>query len=470
MEDSSVMANANETNVYSVTDLNRLIKGRLESDPRFVQCHVTGELSNFKHHSSGHMYFTLKDEQSRVRAVMFAGKNRRLRFRPEDGMRVICLGNVGVFDRDGAYQLYVDDMHPDGTGALYVQFEQLREKLQAEGLFAADRKRPLPKYPRRIGVVTSATGAVIRDICTTLERRYPLAKVVLAPASVQGQGAADTIVRGLEKLVSLGDSVDVIIVGRGGGSLEELWPFNEESVARAIASSPIPVVSAVGHETDVTISDFVADVRAATPTAAAELVAPSRQDLVYQLGQTQTRTYKAMLAKLNRQRETLNGLQKRPVLIHPTRVVQVYRQTVDFLESRIREGTRHPLQVSERRLAGVEARIARLNVHKTLIARRYDVERLTARASERMARAIAGQSARLDRQIGVLEAMNPLGVLKRGYSVIYDEVEDVIIASTHHLPPGKRIRLQVADGTVRAQIKAEWEDDVLDGGQTRLDI
>lgn len=470
MQDANVQPDTVEANVYSVSALNRLIKTRLESDPRLVQCHVSGELSNFKHHSSGHMYFTLKDEQSRVRAVMFAGRNRRLQFRPEDGMRVICLGNVGVFDRDGAYQLYVDEMHPDGTGALYVQFEQLREKLQAEGLFAPDRKRPLPKYPRRIGVVTSATGAVIRDICTTLERRYPLAKIILAPASVQGQGAADTIVRSLARLVSLDHPVDVIIVGRGGGSLEELWPFNEESVARAIAKSPIPVVSAVGHETDTTISDFVADMRAATPTAAAELVAPSKQDLIYQLGQNETRAYGAVSMKLNRHRASLKGFQERPVLLRPARIVQVHRQTLDYLESKIREGTRHPLQVSERRLAALEGRVARLDVRRTMIARRYDVERLAARATEFLTRAVAERGARLDRQIGMLEVMNPLGVLKRGYSVIYDEVEDVIFSSTDHLPPGKRIRLQVADGTVRAEIKAEWEDDLLDGGQTRLDL
>lgn len=233
--------------VLTVTELNRRIKERLESDPRLIQCRVVGEISNFKHHPSGHMYFTLKDETSRIRAVMFSSRNRRLQFQPEDGMRVIAFGSVGVFERDGQYQLYVEDLEPDGLGALYVRYEQLRHQLAEEGLFAPERKRPLPRFPLRVGVVTSPTGAVIRDICTTIERRYPLARVILAPAQVQGPDAAPTIVRALEVLYALEPKVDVIIVGRGGGSLEELWPFNEEMVVRAVARSPVPVVSAVGH-------------------------------------------------------------------------------------------------------------------------------------------------------------------------------------------------------------------------------
>lgn len=470
MYDAFAVQVSKEGQVYSVSELNRLVKARLESDPHLVSCHVSGEISNFKHHSSGHMYFTLKDEQSRVRAVMFAGRNRRLRFRPEDGMRVICIGNIGVFDRDGAYQLYVDDMHPDGVGALYVQFEQLREKLQAEGLFAADRKRPLPTYPQRIGVVTSATGAVIRDICTTLERRYPLAKVILAPASVQGKDAAATIVRGLARLAAHVEPVDVIIVGRGGGSLEELWPFNEEIVARAIAKSPVPVVSAVGHETDVTISDFVADVRAATPTAAAELVAPSRQDLVYQLSQAKARSYGAVLSRLARGREMMASLRVRPVLKQPARIVQIHRQTVDYIEGRVREGMTRPLRIKHRHLGDVERRLSRVDFRRRLVTTRYEMERMVALGAENIRRMLERHSARLDRQIGVLEAMNPLGVLKRGYSVVYDEHVDVIISSVSQLPPGKCIRVQVADGTVNAKIESDWEDESGAGRQTSLDI
>jgi exodeoxyribonuclease VII large subunit len=454
--------------IYTVSDLNRIIKTRLESDPVLAQCHVTGEISNFKHHSSGHMYFTLKDEQSRVRAVMFAGRNRRLRFRPEDGMRVVCIGNIGVFDRDGAYQLYIDDMQPDGIGALYVQFEQLRNRLQAEGLFAEHKKRPLPAYPTRIGVVTSATGAVIRDIYTTLERRFPLAKLILAPALVQGPGAAETIVRGLRRLAALREPVDVIIVGRGGGSLEELWPFNEEMVARAVAASPVPVVSAVGHETDVTICDFVADVRAATPTAAAELVAPHRQDIAYQLSQALSRSFGAIRHRVTTRQELLKSLRERPVLRQPARIVQVHRQTIDYIEGRLRDAMMRPLRAAERRLGDAERSLAGIDLHKSLVARRFQTEALARSSIDSTRRIIERQSHRLDRQIGMLEAMNPLAVLRRGYSVVYDESEQKILSSTKDLPVGTPIRLRVADGLVSAK--------VTDGGvyqsgeQTRLDI
>ncbi|GEO25780.1 exodeoxyribonuclease 7 large subunit [Alicyclobacillus acidoterrestris] len=455
--------------VFSVTQLNRMIKDRLESDPNLLQCHVTGEISNFKHHSSGHMYFTLKDEQSRIRAVMFAGRNRRLRFRPEDGMRVICAGNVSVFDRDGQVQLYIEDMQPDGIGALYVQFEQLRNRLQAEGLFAASRKRPLPAYPTRIGVVTSPTGAVIRDICTTLQRRFPLAQVILAPAAVQGTGAAETIVRGLQRLWRLEHPVDVIIVGRGGGSLEELWPFNEEVVARAIARSPIPVVSAVGHETDVTICDFVADVRAATPTAAAELVAPHLQDIQYQLTQAVARSFGAVANRVQTAQKLLRTLEERPVLQTPKRMIDRERQGVDYIESRLREALVRPVRAARRQYAEVERRLLRVDLQRRMDTAKHQTSALHDRANQSMRRNLERYSAQLDRQIGVLEAMNPLSVLRRGYSVVYDEITDEIISSTAQLSPGQRIRIRVADGTVSAHVNDDGGT-YARGEQTRLDI
>ncbi|MFB5191153.1 exodeoxyribonuclease VII large subunit [Alicyclobacillus fastidiosus] len=463
---SPAAANAN---VFSVTQLNRAIKDRLETDPNLLQCHVSGEISNFKHHTSGHMYFTLKDEQSRVRAVMFAGRNRRLRFRPEDGMRVVCTGSVSVFDRDGQYQLYVDDMQPDGIGALYVQFEQLRNRLQAEGLFSQVRKRPLPAYPTRIGVVTSPTGAVIRDICTTIERRFPLAKVILAPAAVQGAGAAKTLVAGLRRLWSLKEPVDVIIIGRGGGSLEELWPFNEEVVARAVANSPIPVVSAVGHETDVTICDFVADVRAATPTAAAELVAPHRQDMNYQLTQALARSVGAITNQVRASRQVLRGLAERPVLREPKRMIDKERQSVDYVEGRLRDALVRPVRVARRQYVDVERRLLRVDLKRRIDTLKYQTQSLKDRSSQSVKGHLDRSDAWLERQIGVLEAMNPLSVLRRGYSVVYDESKDEIISSTAQLPAGRRIRIRVADGTVSADV-------VDDGGvytrgeQTRLDI
>ncbi|EES72230.1 exodeoxyribonuclease VII, large subunit, partial [Paenibacillus sp. oral taxon 786 str. D14] len=264
--------------ILTVKELNRYIRMKLESDQVLTDVWIRGEISNFTHHSSGHMYFTLKDADSRIKSIMFASYNQRLPFRPKEGTRVIARGNVSVYERDGQYQFYVTHMQPDGVGSLYLAFEQLKQKLEAEGLFAPGRKRPLPRFPKTIGVVTSPTGAAVRDILTTLGRRYPQAAVILYPVLVQGKGAAPSIVKAIRTLNAMGEA-DVLIVGRGGGSLEELWAFNEEQVARAIYESAIPVISAVGHETDFTIADFVADLRAATPTAAAELAVPHTAEL-----------------------------------------------------------------------------------------------------------------------------------------------------------------------------------------------
>ena len=260
----------------TVSQLNTYIRSRMEEDPTLQSLFVVGEISNFTdHYRSGHLYLSLKDEKSVIRAVMFAQYARRLRFRPEDGMKVIARGRVGVYEANGQYQLYIEDMQPDGLGALNLAFEQLKQKLEKEGLFARERKKPLPKYPERIGVITSPTGAAVQDITTILARRFPLAEIVFCPVLVQGEGAAPQIVKALEEM-NRRQAADVIILGRGGGSLEDLWAFNEESVARAVAASEIPVISAVGHETDFTICDFAADCRAATPSAAAELAVPDQ--------------------------------------------------------------------------------------------------------------------------------------------------------------------------------------------------
>lgn len=469
MIDSVSAVDRKESPVVTVTELNLLIKKRIESDPTFVQCHVSGEISNFKHHTSGHMYFTLKDETSRIRAVMFAGRNRRLRFRPEDGMRVVVVGNVSVFDRDGQYQLYVDDMQPDGIGALYVRFEQLRNQLQAEGLFRPERKRPLPSYPLRIGVVTSPTGAVIRDICTTVERRFPMAKVILAPAQVQGPDAAKTLVRGLRQLWALDEAVDVIIIGRGGGSLEELWPFNEEVVARAIVESPIPVVSAVGHETDVTICDYVADVRAATPTAAAELVVPHRQDLALRLTQAVARSQAAVHGLIRSYGQALSRIEHRPVFDAPLRLVAMKRQTVDYLESRLREGLRKSTVFSSRRLQASERRLVRMDLRQRVVQARHRTEGSEGRARESLRRTILRLNGQLDKRISALQALNPLGVLSRGYSVVYDAKGDKILSRVEDLPSGRRIQIRVEDGTVYAEVTNDGGQHEF-GEQIRLDI
>ena len=294
-----------ERRIITVSELNEYIKMVLEHDELLMRIFVKGEISNFtNHYKTGHFYFSLKDEGGTVRAVMFRGSAARLKFMPENGMRVIVGGRVGVFPRDGQYQIYAETMEPDGIGALYIAYEQLKKKLEAEGLFDASKKKPLPKIPTRIGVITSPTGAAIRDIIHILGRRFPLARVILYPALVQGEGAAPDLVRGLDYFNQMGN-VDVIIIGRGGGSLEDLWAFNDETLARHVAASRIPVISAVGHETDFTLCDFAASRRAPTPSAAAEIAVPETEELARKLANVTSRIELLLEGRLKLYRERL---------------------------------------------------------------------------------------------------------------------------------------------------------------------
>src|SRR5690625_4337323 len=318
----------------TVTALTKYIKRQFDRDAVLNDVWIRGELSNFKHHSRGHMYFTLKDEQSRLQAVMFASNNRHLKFQPESGMNVLIKGYVSVYEPYGQYQLYVTDIQPDGTGALYLAYEQLKEKLRKKGYFSEERKRTIPIYPKHIGIVTSSTGAAIRDILTTLKRRYPIAKTTLIPATVQGDQAAPSIKQAIERANAL-NMFDVLIVGRGGGSLEELWGFNEEQVADAIYNSNIPVVSAVGHETDTTISDLVADLRAPTPTAAAELVVPSQDELKQTIQQYRRFLDRQMITLIKDQKARLDQMRESYAFRYPERALADKEQSFDKLYDRL---------------------------------------------------------------------------------------------------------------------------------------
>ena len=315
--------------VLSVSQLNTYIKSIIDGDMNLANIFVCGEISNFTdHYRTGHFYFTLKDKDSSVRAVMFRTANQRLKFKPENGMNVIARGRISVFERDGQYQLYIDDMQPDGLGALNFAFEQLKNKLAAEGLFDQSRKKAIPKYPERIGVITSPTGAAIQDIINVLSRRFPLARIIRCPVQVQGTSAAPQIVDAIQRF-NAGSYADVLIVGRGGGSLEELWAFNEESVARAVSGSKIPVISAVGHETDFTICDFAADLRAPTPSAAAELATPEIFEQKSYITAMRYRCGKSVQDEIRHQRERLSRLQASPGLTSPVMVIESYRQRLD---------------------------------------------------------------------------------------------------------------------------------------------
>lgn len=392
--------------VLSVTQLNTYIRSLFDGDQHLAHVFVSGEISNFTdHYRSGHLYFSLKDERCVVKAVMFAQSAGRLRFRPEDGMRVIIRGRVGVYEASGQYQIYVDDMQPDGLGALNLAFEQLKARLEKEGLFAQERKKPIPRFPHSIGVVTSPTGAAVHDIVTILARRYPLANVVFCPVQVQGETAAGQISDAIARLNRL-RCADVIIVGRGGGSLEDLWAFNEERVARAVAASEIPVISAVGHETDFTICDFVSDLRAPTPSAAAELAVPDSQDLLAAVD-----TLKARLNLAVR-----SGFRDR-------------RDRLDFL-------------TSSRGMRGEYERIE---------ARRIRVDRLLDGLLGGMQSRVTARKARLSELSGRLDALSPLAVLARGYAIARKE-DGGDVASVKSTAEGESLRLLLRDGELHCTV------------------
>lgn len=394
-----------KSTVLSVTQLNTYVRSLIDGDMLLHSLFVVGEISNFtNHYRTGHFYMTLKDEDCAVKAVMFASANRRLKFMPENGMRVVVRCRASLFERDGQFQLYIEDMQPDGLGALNLAFEQLKNKLADEGLFDIERKKPIPHRVTRIGVVTSATGAVIQDIRNVISRRYPLAEIILAPVQVQGPTAAPQIVEAIESFNS-GDYADVLIVGRGGGSLEDLWAFNEEIVARAVFKSRIPVISAVGHETDFTICDFVADLRAPTPSAAAELAVPDiREDIAF----VQTVTYECeamLLQRINDERKRLNIIKERLEYRSPAMQIDRRLQLVDSLLSN-----------------------ALLNIQKRLDA----------------------ENARLSSSAAQLDALSPLKVLSRGYSMVTKE--NRIVTSSKELTVGDKIDIRLADGKRKCEV------------------
>ena len=399
--------------VLSVGQLNEYLKMHMDSDPLLSNVLIRGEISNFtNHYKTGHFYFSLKDDSALIRAVMFRSYTQRVPFVPENGMRVILHGRVSVFPRDGQYQIYVDELLPDGVGALYLAYEQLRRKLEAEGLFDPARKRPLPPYPTRIGIVTSQTGAAIRDMIQILGRRFPMAEVILYPALVQGVGAPESLVRGLLTL-SRDFSVDLIIIGRGGGSAEDLWAFNDETLARTVAASPVPVISAVGHETDVTICDFVADLRAPTPSAAAELAVPDVTELRQGIVGAHERLSAALAQTVTNARMRLSVLAGANVLRSQRRYLEDRAMTVAFL------------------------------------AQRLDHAALSATEQART------EFGALAAKLG---ALNPLNVLARGYAAAFDE-SGKPVTRADALSAGQNLHIRFADGTADAVIKSVRESE-----------
>jgi exodeoxyribonuclease VII large subunit len=441
-----------EQRILSVKELNRYIRMKFESDRLLQDVWIRGEISNFTHHSSGHMYFTLKDADSRIKCIMFASYNQRLAFIPKEGANVIARGNISIFERDGQYQFYVQQMQPDGIGNLYQAYEQLKRKLEAEGLFAAERKRQIPRYPNVIGVVTSPTGAAVRDILTTLTRRHPAVKVLLYPALVQGEQAAASIVRGIEWMNRLGEA-EVLIVGRGGGSLEELWAFNEEPVVRAIAGSGIPVISAVGHETDFTLADFAADLRAATPTAAAELAVPHHFEVQKQLAHYRQRLHSALTRQVELHKEKLARLARSPFFLHPRRYLLQQAERLDRLQSRLQHLTAQRVFREQETLMQLERRLARFNPSEQIALSRERLAGTRHRLLTSVRSIHKSEKQKLVSLIRHLDALSPLKVMQRGYSLVYSE-EKRLIKSVNDVELGDLLKVRLTDGELDCQVWA----------------
>ncbi len=437
-----------ERRIFTVSELNSAIRAVLDSE--FQDIWVSGEISGLKLAPSGHYYFTLKEREAQVRAVAFRSAHRYWKFKPGDGLAVVVRGRIDVYEARGEYQLLVETMEPQGLGALQLAFEQLKKKLAAEGLFEAARKRPLPRFPRRIGVVTSPRGAAIADLIEILTRRSPGLHIRLFPALVQGEGSVEEVCRAIEYF-SRTRWPDLVIVGRGGGSLEDLWTFNEEAVARAIAACAVPVVSAVGHETDVTIADFVADLRAPTPSAAAELVAPNRDDVLARVSAARSKTGQALryrLAMLER-RLRQQGIDRALALLH--RRLGRGLQRIDEQDYRLRERMRAALDTRERTRRALQTRLERFDARPRLAHGRRRMERAGGQAIETIRRQLALRRSRFEQLAAHLSQLSPLRILERGYAIVSHA--GAILKDAAGAPPGSPLDVRLAKGELRAVVE-----------------
>ena len=438
-----------EKKIWTVSELNARIRELLSA--AFTNIWIEGEISNFREAQSGHLYFTLKDQSAQVRCVCFRQNAIRLRFRPEDGLHMRIRGSISVYDLRGEYQIYVDHIEPVGLGALQLAFEQLKKKLEAEGLFDPARKKRLPMLPRRIGVVTSPAAAALRDILRILKRRFPNARVLLYPVKVQGDGAAEEIAKALQ-FFTKHDAADVVILARGGGSIEDLWPFNEEKVARAIAACTIPVVSAIGHETDFTIADFVADVRASTPSAAAEIVIRERESFDKHIAEIQRKLSDAISYLILEQRHRLQTLIADRAFRRPEDLLREYRQRTDELSQRMAESLRGRLDLLRDRFTDARARMASFDLRARLETMRLRTEHRAGELRLRIERMLVAKRKQFERLMLQLDERSPLKVLDRGYAIVYDSAGDPLRAASD-VAVGDEVNMRLARGRLWAEIK-----------------
>ncbi|WP_410888673.1 exodeoxyribonuclease VII large subunit [Pediococcus pentosaceus] len=444
-----------EDKYLTVSALTNYIKRKFDADPYLHRVYLVGEISNFRLRTNSHQYFSLKDENAKISAIMFKSAFAKVKFQPEEGMRVIVSGRISLYPGNGSYQIYVDSMQPDGVGALYQAYEQLKIKLSQEGLFEAP-KLPIPKYPRKIAIVTSPSGAVIRDIITTVSRRYPTVQLVLFPALVQGNEAANSIAAQI-KMINTLDDFDTIIIGRGGGSIEDLWPFNEEVVARAIFASKLPVISSVGHETDTTIADLVADMRAATPTAAAELATPVLTDILEELQKLQLQTIVAFRNILKMRSQQVQHLQQSYIFQEPQRLYEGYVQNVDILTEKLISLEKQQITTAEGSFKTLNSRLLANTPASRIKMAKQNVEHLRQMANNNITNRFSKYANDLNSLIGSLDTLSPLKIMSRGYTYVTRDTK--VVKSIEDLSIDDKIQLNFSDGSANAVIKTINSED-----------
>ncbi|EOH93435.1 exodeoxyribonuclease 7 large subunit [Enterococcus haemoperoxidus ATCC BAA-382] len=438
-----------EQQYLTVTALTKYLKRKFDADPYLERVYLTGEISNFRLRPNAHQYFSLKDDGAKISAIMFKSAFQKLKFQPKEGMKVLLVGRISLYESGGSYQIYVEHMEPDGVGALYQALAELREKLGKEGLFEGPKKR-LPRYPKRIAVVTSPSGAVIRDIITTVKRRYPIAQLVLFPTLVQGDQAADDIVRNIQRIEELG-TFDTMIIGRGGGSIEDLWPFNEEQVARAIYQANTPVISSVGHETDVTIADMVADVRAATPTAAAELAVPVLNEELLKVKDRQTRLEQSFLYQLQQKNERYQRLRNSYVFKQPDRLYEGQTIKLDRITQRLIQSMETVYHQKQRTAQEIIAQFRQQTPQGQIREGQQQLKYLNQSLHDRMEQYMKDKEKQFTSAVQQLDLLSPLKIMGRGYS--YTTKEQQVIKSVNELQPKEKIQIHYVDGIVDTVIE-----------------
>lgn len=430
----------------TVSALTKYIKYKFDKDPHLGRVYLTGEISNFRLRPT-HQYFSLKDENAIISATMFQSAFKKIQFRPEEGMKVLVIGKVSVFEKSGQYQINIEHMEPDGVGALFLAYEQLKKKLEAEGLFSLPKK-PIPQFPKKIAILTSESGAVIQDIQTTVARRFPIVQLVLYPTVVQGVHAVNSILKNLDLVEQ--EDYDVVIIGRGGGSIEDLWAFNEEPVVRRVAELSIPVISSVGHETDTTLIDFVSDMRAATPTAAAEIATPVLMEIHQQLRNLQTRLEQALSRQLQIKRERMQALANASIFQNPERIYQVYQQRVDQLEMRLQQMMQQSVQHKRQQLVKNQHRLELGSPSRRVETEKQALQYLAKRLEQAQGQLMKDKKQQFQRVIQQLDLLSPLKIMNRGYGIL--QQEETIIKSVDQLEVEQELTIQLVDGRVRSKV------------------